>query len=365
MDNWDSSHNSAFLTGQANDPVITLPNPDAHATSIRATALVFADPYSVRLLEYIERIAPSDATVLIIGETGTGKELAARQVHKMSQRHNGPFIAVNCGAFSETLVESELFGHERGAFTGALSTRGGWFEAANGGTLFLDEIGDLPLAAQVKILRVLQEREVVRLGSRTAIPVDIRLVAATNVNLAEAVQAGHFREDLYYRLNVAAFELLPLRDRPGDILPLTKHFIDRYRKRLQLTSIELSADAERALLAYAWPGNIRELENVIHHSLLICKNNIINKADLHLNLAFRITRNENANSKASNMINALESALTSLYEQPNANLFESIEETIFRTAYEYCENNQVQTGRLLGISRNILRHRLKRYGFLI
>ena len=234
-----------------------------------------------------------------------------------------------------------------------------------GGTLFLDEIGDLPLAAQVKILRVLQEREVVRLGSRTAIPVDIRLVAATNVNLAEAVQAGHFREDLYYRLNVATFELLPLRDRPGDILPLTKHFIDRYRKRLQLTSIELSADAERALLAYAWPGNIRELENVIHHSLLICKNNIINKADLHLNLAFRITRNENASSKASNMINALESALTSLYEQPNANLFESIEEAIFRTAYEYCENNQVQTGRLLGISRNILRHRLKRYGFLI
>ncbi|WP_275575329.1 sigma-54 factor interaction domain-containing protein [Methylocucumis oryzae] len=183
---------SDFQSAPLSEPVITLPNPDAHATSIRATALVFYDPASLRLLEYIERIAPSDATVLIIGETGTGKELAARQVHKLSHRRNSPFIAVNCGALSENLVESELFGHERGAFTGALTMRSGWFEAANSGTLFLDEIGDLPLSAQVKILRVLQEREVVRLGSRTAIPVDVRLVAATNVNLAEAVQAGRF-----------------------------------------------------------------------------------------------------------------------------------------------------------------------------
>jgi len=345
-------------------PLLTLPDPDSHAISIRATALVFNDPASVRLLDYIERIAPSDATALIIGETGTGKELVARQVHKLSHRSNGPFIAINCGAFSESLVESELFGHERGAFTGALNARSGWFEAANGGTLFLDEIGDLPLSAQVKILRVLQEREVVRIGSRAPIPIDVRLVAATNINLAEAVQAGRFREDLYYRLNVAALNLLPLRERPGDILPLVWYFIERYSARLNLASVDLSADAERALLDYAWPGNIRELENVIHHALLICKNGRVTAADLHLNPNFGIFHGGSLDQTSVSSLKSLENALAALYEQSVDNLFDTIEETIIRTAYAYCENNQVQTGHLLGISRNILRHRLKRYGYL-
>jgi len=348
------------------EPLITLPNPDSHATSIRATALVFADPASIRLLDYIEKIAPSDATTLIIGETGTGKELVARKVHKLSRRQDGPFIAVNCGAFSESLVESELFGHERGAFTGAVNSRSGWFEAANGGTLFLDEIGDLPLSAQVKILRVLQEREVVRLGSRTSIPIDVRLVAATNINLAEAVQAGRFREDLYYRLNVAALDLLPLRQRPGDILPLVWHFIDRYGKRMQLPAVTLRQDAERALLEYAWPGNIRELENVIHHALLVCRNALITAADLHLNPHFAIVNNQRtAVGQPVTSFKSLEDVLTALYQQPTDGLFEKIEETVIRTAYDFCENNQVQTGHLLGISRNILRHRLKRYGYLL
>lgn len=347
------------------EPLITLPDPNSHAISVRATALVFADPSSTRLLEYIERIAPSEATVLIFGETGTGKELVARQLHKLSHRKHAPFIAVNCGAFSESLVESELFGHERGAFTGALNARSGWFEAANGGTLFLDEIGDLPLSAQVKILRVLQEREVVRLGSRLPIPIDVRLVAATNINLSAAVQAGRFREDLYYRLNVAALDLLPLRERPGDILPLVWHFMERYGKRLALSSVDLSTSAERALLNYAWPGNIRELENVIHHALLICQNGKVTAADLHLNPDFGVSHNAPANESPSSSLKSLESALTALYEQPIENLFDTIEETIMRTAYSFCENNQVQTGRLLGISRNILRHRLKRYGFIL
>jgi len=361
----DSKKIDDVLSDFHGEPLITLPDPDSHAMSIRATALVFADPASIRLLEYIERIAPSDATVLIIGETGTGKELVARQVHKLSHRQEGPFIAVNCGAFSESLVESELFGHERGAFTGALSARSGWFEAANGGTLFLDEIGDLPLSAQVKILRVLQEREVVRLGSRTAIPIDVRLVAATNINLAAAVQAGRFREDLYYRLNVAALDLLPLRERPGDILPLVWYFMERYGKRLALASVDLSTDAERALLGYAWPGNIRELENVIHHALLICKNGKVTAADLHLNPDFGLLYGSaSAVVGAPSSLKSLEHALAALYEQPADNLFDTIEEAIIRTAYEYCESNQVQTGRLLGISRNILRHRLKRYGYL-
>jgi len=366
MDHYKSKSTSSPVADFYGDPLITLPNPDAHATSIRATALVFADPVSVRLLEYIARIAPSDATVLIIGETGTGKELVARQVHKLSHRKDAPFVALNCGAFSESLVESELFGHERGAFTGALNARGGWFEAANGGTLFLDEIGDLPISTQVKILRVLQEHEVVRIGSRTPIPIDVRLVAATNVNLAEAVQAGRFREDLYYRLNVAALDLLPLRERPGDILPLAKHFMQRYGIRLKLNSLELAKDAERALLRYGWPGNIRELQNVIHHALLVCKDGRVGLEDLHLNPHFGSSySNASTSVAAPASLTSLENALAALYEHPADNLFDTLEETIIRTAYDYCENNQVQTARLLGISRNILRHRLKRYGYLV
>jgi sigma-54-specific transcriptional regulator len=353
------------MTDKQEEPLITLPDPDSHALSIRATALVFNDPASRKLLHYIERVAPSDATVLIIGETGTGKELAARKVHKLSHRSNGPFVAVNCGAFSETLLESELFGHEKGSFTGAVASRSGWFESANGGTLFLDEIGDLPLSAQVKILRVLQEREVVRIGSRQPIPIDVRLVAATNVDLAAAVHAGHFREDLYYRLNVAALDLLPLRERPGDILPLAKHFLDRYGKRMELTHVEIASSAERALLNYSWPGNIRELENVIHHALLICQNGRVTSADLHLSASvISFSRNQSGNGSASNSLKSLENILADLYEQPLDNLFDTLEETIIRTAYDYCENNQVQTANLLGISRNILRHRLKRFGFL-
>src|SRR5450830_768985 len=251
--------------------VLSLPNPADHAISIRAKALAFEDPASRVLLERIRLIAPSDATVLVTGESGTGKELIARLVHSLSERGQRPFIAVNCGAFSDTLIESELFGHERGAFTGALESRAGWFEAANGGTLFLDEVGDLPPAAQVKLLRVVQEREVVRVGSRKPVKIDVRLVAATNVKLEAAVRAGNFREDLYYRLNVAKLALLPLRQRPDDILPLTKHFIDIYTKRLRISTPTIADAALRRLQQYSWPGNIRELENVIHHTLLISR----------------------------------------------------------------------------------------------
>ncbi|MGZ3158767.1 MAG: sigma 54-interacting transcriptional regulator, partial [Burkholderiaceae bacterium] len=201
------------------DKLLTFPDSAGMALSIRAKALLFHDPRSSELLEKVERIARSDATALLIGETGTGKELIARHIHSQSGR-TGPFIAVNCGAFSESLIDAELFGHETGAFTGATQARSGWFEAANGGTLFLDEIGDLSQALQVKLLRVLQERQVVRLGSRKPIALDVRLVAATNVDLHKAILADRFRSDLYYRLSVATIELPPLCDRPGDILPL-------------------------------------------------------------------------------------------------------------------------------------------------
>lgn len=261
--------------------LLTLPDSPASALSIRAKALVFHDPTSLQLLEHIERIACSDATVLVTGETGTGKELVARHLHTVSGRR-GPFVPVNCGAFSESLIDAELFGHETGAFTGASQARAGWFEAANGGTLFLDEIGDLPLALQVKLLRVLQERQVVRLGSRKGIPLDVRLVAATNIDLARAVEAQHFRADLFYRLSVASVRLPPLRERPGDIVPLARHFVDVYRGRLQIDRVELSDEAQHLLCTYSWPGNIRELENAMHYALIVCRDGVVRAEDIRL-----------------------------------------------------------------------------------
>lgn len=339
--------------------LLTLPNPRKLTTSIRATAQVFQDPRSAALLERIRMVAPSDANVLIIGETGTGKELIARHVHDLSRRSSRPFVAVNCGAFSETLVESELFGHEKGAFTGAFAAKTGWFEAANGGTLFLDEIGDLPLSIQVKLLRVLQEREVVRLGSRKSVPIDVRVVAATNVRLQDAVAAGHFREDLFYRLHVVHLALPTLRERPGDILPLARHFIEEYRQRLGYGAVRLDASAEHKLSEHAWPGNIRELENVIHHALLICQHGVLGAQHLHLS-SLHIQRRP-AESEAPAQASpqqALETVLRDLFNEPDDQMFEKIEETVMRTAFEFCHRNQVQAAKLLGISRNVLRSRL-------
>ncbi|MBB4224903.1 sigma-54 interaction domain-containing protein [Variovorax guangxiensis] len=341
--------------------LLTLPNPRKLTTSIRATAQVFQDPRSAALLERIRMVAPSDANVLIIGETGTGKELIARHVHDLSRRSSRPFVAVNCGAFSETLVESELFGHEKGAFTGAFAAKTGWFEAANGGTLFLDEIGDLPLSIQVKLLRVLQEREVVRLGSRKSVPIDVRVVAATNVRLQDAVAAGHFREDLFYRLHVVHLALPTLRQRPGDILPLARHFIEEYRQRLGYGAVRLDASAEHKLGEHTWPGNIRELENVIHHALLICQHGVLRAEHLHLS-SLHIQRRP-AESEAPAQASpqqALETVLRDLFNEPDDQMFEKIEETVMRTAFEFCHRNQVQAAKLLGISRNVLRSRLIR-----
>src|SRR5471030_550187 len=263
------------------DKLLTFPDQSGMTLSIRAKAMLFHDPRSSELLQQVERIARSDATTLIIGETGTGKELIARHIHTLSGRR-GPFVAVNCGAFSETLIDAELFGHETGAFTGATQSRAGWFETANGGTLFLDEIGDLSLALQVKLLRVLQERQVVRLGARQPIPLNVRLVAATNVDLHKAIAADRFRSDLYYRLGVATVHLPPLSERTGDILPLARHFIEVYSGKLNLEGVTIAADARAALLSYEWPGNIRELENVIHFALIVCRDNVIQADDLKL-----------------------------------------------------------------------------------
>jgi sigma-54 dependent transcriptional regulator len=336
---------------------------DSKAPSL-ASPWVGSDPRSELLLRQLERLAPSEVSVLIVGETGTGKEIAARYLHEHSGRR-GPFVAVNCGAFSEQLVEAELFGHEAGAFTGALQARAGWFEAAHGGTLFLDEIGDMPLYLQVKLLRVLQERQVVRLGSRRSITVDVRVIAATNMELEPAVEARQFRRDLYYRLNVASVRLPPLRQRSHDILPLTHYFIDRYRRRLGLEQIALSAAAEQALLVHSWPGNIRELENVVHCGLIMCRDGTLCLEDLRLPTGTGHRASGVAgSSSAADALEELRQALRRLLQSDLGAVYETVERLLLTTAYEHCDRTQVRAAQRLGVSRNMMRAQLKRAGLL-
>jgi two-component system NtrC family response regulator len=239
------------------------------ATRREAPAMVGDSARLAEVRRLIERVAPTDATVLISGETGTGKELVAREIHARSARAAQPFIAVDCAAIPAELLESELFGHERGAFTGAVRRRRGSFALAHGGTLFLDEIGTMGLDLQAKLLRVLQEREIQPVGSERKVAVDVRVVAATNRNLREAVRSGGFREDLYYRLNVVPIALPPLRERREDIPLLVRHFLARHRDRLNRRIDDVSPEAMRVLQAYAWPGNVRELESAIERAMTL------------------------------------------------------------------------------------------------
>jgi DNA-binding NtrC family response regulator len=331
----------------------------AQPQTVRATAMVFEDPVSRALEAELGRIAPSDASVLVVGETGTGKELVARRIHQLSPRGRGPFVAVNCGALAESIADAELFGHEKGAFTGALRTQAGWFEAANGGTLLLDEVGDLPLPLQVKLLRVLQEREVVRVGARQAIPVDVRIVAATNVDLDGAVAAGRFREDLLFRLNVATVTLPPLRARPGDIRPLAAHFLDLYRRRLGRPELSLSPAAQAALAGYGWPGNIRELENVVHNAVLLARGPRIEAEELRLTRTLRTQPEAPA---------GLEEALRALFERSiidgEPELFDRVTRLLVRSAFDLSHGNQVRAAERLGLSRNAFRTHLAHLGVI-
>jgi transcriptional regulator with GAF, ATPase, and Fis domain len=226
------------------------------------------------VLTRVAKVAPTDSTVLLTGETGTGKELIARAIHEGSPRSMRPIVSVNCAATPASLIAAELFGHERGAFTGALQRRPGRFEIAAGGTLFLDEVGELPMETQIALLRVLQEREFERVGGTTTIHADVRVVAATNRDLAAAIAAGTFRSDLYYRLNVFPVEVPPLRERREDIRALIEVFVDRYARRAQKTIRRISDKTVALLEAYAWPGNIRELQNVIERSVIMCESEV-------------------------------------------------------------------------------------------
>jgi sigma-54-specific transcriptional regulator len=354
-------------------PAKLLAFPNNHEPKLvpRSKALISCDPRSARMLRQLERLAPTGASVLIVGETGTGKELAARYLHEHSGRQGG-FVAVNCGALSEQLAEAELFGHEAGAFTGAQQARAGWFETANGGTLFLDEIGDMPLQLQVKLLRVLQERQVVRIGSRKPVAVNVRVVAATNIELEPAVLAGRFRRDLYYRLNVAAVRLPPLRERRGDILTLAAHFAANYERQLGLDRVRFTASAEQALLEYHWPGNVRELENVVHYGLIMCEGGVLEVSDLRLTGGTMSTDSAPAVDESDEIgepakedgLGALREDLVRLLESDRQEVYRSVERLLVTTAFEHCDHNQVRTAKRLGLSRNIVRAQLMRHGLL-
>lgn len=246
---------------------------------------IIAESQKMReVVELVERVAPTDSTVLIRGESGTGKEIVAQTIHALSPRSRGPFVAINCGGIPENLLESELFGHEKGAFTGATSRRIGRFELAKGGTLFLDEIGDMPHPLQIKLLRVLQSRQFERLGGNEVLHADVRIIAATNQDLEQLLKEGRFREDLYYRLNVISMFLPPLRERREDILPLARYFSKQASAKLHRPPIDFHEDAEQLLLAHDWPGNIRELENAVEHAVVLARTPEIRAVDLPFNV---------------------------------------------------------------------------------
>ncbi len=345
--------------------LLTLPSASSLALSVRAKALVFEDPKSVALLERVREIAPLASSLLITGETGTGRELVARHVHELSARASRPFLAVSCSGFAEAAADGELFGRVKG-FDGATSGKTGWLEAAQGGTLFLDEIADLSPKSQLELLRVLQRGELVRRGADQPIPIDVRLIAASDVDLPHLVTAGRFRDDLFAGLSRVTLALSPLRERRGDILPLARHFLEFYRTRLALAPTELSPEAAERLLEHSWPGNIRELENAMHHALLLSQGARITPADLRLSSVEPRSYDAAAFSALSSSVvgaeSALERALLDLIELEVPNLFEHVEGALMRTAYRYSANNQLQTARLLGISRNVVRARLIRFG---
>jgi sigma-54 dependent transcriptional regulator len=352
---------SGVLSAPPSGKLLAFPRQD-HELHDREPVNTVSDSLSGALLRQLDRLALSGANVLISGETGTGKELIARRIHERSLRR-GRFIAINCGAFSESLVEAELFGHEAGAFTGARHDRMGWFEAANGGTILLDEIGDLPQAMQVKLLRVLQEKEIVRIGSRQPTPIDVRVLAATNVDLRAAVESGRFRQDLFYRISVAPLWLPPLRERGTEIMALARHFIGLYGSEDVREGVTISAAAEKALLAYHWPGNVRELENVVRCALVLCRNGLLEVSDL--NLSGLTGRSEGGRAAGpADPLQDLRVSVQRLFAKEDLAIFETVERVLVQEAFEHSRRNQVRAASLLGVSRNVIRAHLKRFGLL-
>lgn len=328
------------------------------AITEESQSVIFTSAAMAKTIGMADQIAPSEASVLITGESGTGKEVIARYIHRKSKRASNTMISVNCAAIPETLLEAELFGHEKGAFTGAVARRIGKFEEADNGTILLDEISEMDLRLQAKLLRVLQEREVDRIGSSKPVKVNIRILATSNRNLQEEVKQGRFREDLYFRLNVITLAMPALRDRKEDIKPLAAHFIEKYSKANGLPVRPLTDAALSKLTQYHWPGNVRELENTMHRTILLASGNTIGPEAILLQgveeHGTSMEREKSATSPAANH----ESRATNLVGRT----VESVEQELILDTLNYCLGNRTHAANILGISIRTLRNKLKQYG---
>ena len=318
------------------------------AITEEANAIIHADPKMAETIKLAEQIAKSSASILVVGESGTGKELIAHHIHRRSDRSNRPFVAVNCAAIPENLLESELFGYEKGAFTGAIARRVGKFEEANGGTLLLDEISEMDLRLQAKLLRAIQEKEIDRIGGKLPIKVDTRIIATSNREMESEVAKGNFREDLFFRLNVVMIEIPCLNDRPGDLEPLANYFVEKYTEVNGLTDIAISQEAWTALKSHDWPGNVRELENVIHRGVLLATKGQILPESLRI-------ENSSAGTKGRNSLD--NGKTTDLVGKTVAD----VERGLIIDTLDHCLGNRTHAANILGISIRTLRNKLKLY----
>lgn len=373
----------ALPSTPSTDPASTPETIKAIPTEIRSEEhqVIAVDPQTIAIFARCERVAATDTSVLVTGESGAGKEVVAHHIHKTSKRVKGPYVAINCAAIPETLLESILFGHEKGSFTGATKAQAGKFEQANKGTLFLDEIGEMPPALQTKLLRVLQDKKIERIGSTESIQADVRIIAATNLNLQEQVKAGKFREDLYFRLNVFPIHVLELRKRPLDILPLAEFFLKRYSVNIGRDSLTLSNAAKALLQKYPWPGNVRELENIIQRAVLLADGDQIYAEDLELDdshLSHENLISSNSQKPHENQVSPLNSELSTDLEQNGTEIalnkseigqdIESIERQHILKVLTEVNGNRTKAVEILGISARALRYKLKSYkeaGFLV
>ena len=338
------------------------PEPDLIAAVLEAVAeeshtIVYRDPAMTEVLRLADQVAPSDASILITGESGTGKELLARYLHRKSRRAEQKFVSVNCAAIPENLLESELFGHEKGAFTGAIARRVGKFEEASGGTLLLDEISEMDPHLQAKLLRAVQEREIDRVGGTEPVKVDIRLVATTNRDLEQEVQKGHFREDLYFRLNVVTLNLPPLRRRPADVEVLAEHFIAKYSEANGVPARPISAEAMDVLRGHGWRGNVREIENAMHRAVLLAKGDVIGPEAILLRTHFGAADRDGGEAEGAAGAAVGRGGVRPLVGRTVAD----VERDLILDTLNHCLGNRTHAANILGISIRTLRNKLKQY----
>ncbi len=360
--NADASSAAAAIRAGAKEFIPLPPDAELIAAVLAAVAddnrpMVVRDPSMQAVISMADQIAPSDASILITGESGVGKEVIARYVHQKSRRVSKPFISVNCAAIPENLLESELFGHEKGAFTGAVARRIGKFEEANGGTLLLDEISEMDGRLQAKLLRAVQEREIDRVGGVKPVKVDIRILATSNRDLAQAVKDGTFREDLLYRLNVVNLRLPPLRERPGDVLALAEFFVRKYAAANGMPERALSAESKRRLTIHRWPGNVRELENAMHRAVLLASGPEIEESAIRLPDGQPLSGGDPLARTAQAASFAAESTSRGFVGQTVA----TMEQQLIIETLEHCLGNRTHAANILGISIRTLRNKLKEY----